>query len=196
MKLILASLLVLGLIPLAYAQLVPPLDLDLIAHQVFDEVNEERVEAGLQPLTWNDNIAEVAEDHSEDMATRDYLDHYSPEGISPAQRGSNAGFVRCGDSQMITEYESFDSLVSDYKTKVSSFNAKIRQFEKDYQYYVNFGNGDSILYYTIVDKHKKLKSEYDSLKSLRQNLEGKRLSINNAIQDGKIIKGFSENIAL
>src|SRR3990167_1025030 len=105
MKLILASLLVLGLIPLAYAQLVPPLDLTLIARDVFDEVNEERVENGLQPLVWNDSIASVAKRHSNDMATRDYLSHYSPEGASSANRGINAGFVRCGDSQMIIEYE-------------------------------------------------------------------------------------------
>lgn len=45
------------------------------------------------PLQWNDKLAIAAQRHSQDMATRNYFSHYSPEGQSPAARITAAGYA-------------------------------------------------------------------------------------------------------
>jgi uncharacterized protein YkwD len=67
-------------------------DSNQVAQEVFDLTNEERVNAGLEELTWNDNLAQAAEDHCQDMIDRDYFDHYTPEGLSPGDRATAAGY--------------------------------------------------------------------------------------------------------
>jgi uncharacterized protein YkwD len=56
-------------------------------------VNEERADAGLWPLVWDEQAATAAYAHAYDMDARDYFDHYSPEGVGPAQRMAAAGVV-------------------------------------------------------------------------------------------------------
>ena len=46
-----------------------------------------------QPLAMNAKLSQVARAHSEDMLNRDFFDHFTPEGISPFERMSNAGYV-------------------------------------------------------------------------------------------------------
>jgi uncharacterized protein YkwD len=41
-------------------------------------VNEERKKAGLAPLVWNDTLAKVARERSEDMIRRGYFSHQDP----------------------------------------------------------------------------------------------------------------------
>lgn len=59
--------------------------------RTFDLVNDERLDAGLMPLTWNEEITEVCRGHSTDMAVREYFAHESPEGDNVKQRLNNAG---------------------------------------------------------------------------------------------------------
>ncbi len=44
-------------------------------------------------LTWNDQLAEAALAHSQDMATRNYFDHTSPSGENPGARINRTGYV-------------------------------------------------------------------------------------------------------
>lgn len=44
------------------------------------------------PLRWNIKLAKSAQKKAEDMAKRDYLDHFSPEGLSPADFAFNEGY--------------------------------------------------------------------------------------------------------
>jgi len=53
-------------------------------------VNRERTKAGVAPLTWSDQIAEIARSHSEDMFRRGYFSHYSPEGKDVGDRLTEA----------------------------------------------------------------------------------------------------------
>lgn len=55
-------------------------------------VNQERVKAGCASLTNDSRLAKAARAHSADMAARDYFDHTTPEGVSFAQRISDAGY--------------------------------------------------------------------------------------------------------
>ena len=54
-------------------------------------VNEHRASVGCDALSWNADVAAVAQAHSEDMVARDYFAHTNPDGASPFDRMSNAG---------------------------------------------------------------------------------------------------------
>jgi uncharacterized protein YkwD len=43
-------------------------------------INKERRKQGLSQLGWDDSLARIGRKHSQDMAARNYFDHYSPEG--------------------------------------------------------------------------------------------------------------------
>ncbi|MNZ83688.1 Cysteine-rich secretory protein family protein [compost metagenome] len=61
--------------------------------EVLDLTNTFRVSKGLQALTWNDQAAEAARLHSEDMAKRSFFDHTNPDGKSPGDRMAAQGLT-------------------------------------------------------------------------------------------------------
>lgn len=63
-----------------------------LAQQVVEMVNAERARAGCSPVTVNAKLQAAAQGHSDDMAARDYYDHTSPEGKSPGDRMTAAGY--------------------------------------------------------------------------------------------------------
>jgi uncharacterized protein YkwD len=63
---------------------------------VVDIANQERAKSGCDPLTVDPKLARAAEDHSSDMAERDYFDHTTPEGVNFADRIVNAGYPTPG----------------------------------------------------------------------------------------------------
>ncbi len=60
--------------------------------QVVSLVNQERAKAGCAALTVDSRLAAAAREHSQDMATRNYFDHTTPEGVDPGTRITNAGY--------------------------------------------------------------------------------------------------------
>lgn len=64
-------------------------------HPAVDEfvrlMNQHRRSIGLSALIWSDDIARVAQAHSEDMARRDYFSHTNLSGQSPFDRLGRAG---------------------------------------------------------------------------------------------------------
>lgn len=68
--------------------------------QMFDLVNEERVNAGLKPLVWDDRLVPVARQHSEEMFRLKYFSHTSPVSGSPFDRLKAAGitYSRAGEN--------------------------------------------------------------------------------------------------
>jgi len=60
--------------------------------QVVELVNAERATAGCSALTVDDRLAAAARAHSADMAARGYFDHTTPEGITFADRITDAGY--------------------------------------------------------------------------------------------------------
>lgn len=67
--------------------------------QMVDLVNKERVSRGLQVLTFDPALREIARVHSADMFERGYFSHYSPERETVADRAQKAGI----DYQLIGE---------------------------------------------------------------------------------------------
>jgi uncharacterized protein YkwD len=59
--------------------------------QMFQMVNEQRVAAGLAPLTFDDSLRTIARQHSDDMFKRGYFSHFTPEKLSPFDRMAKAG---------------------------------------------------------------------------------------------------------
>ena len=63
-----------------------------VAQQVVALVNVERSRAGCGPVSVNAALRRAAQDHSDDMATRDYFSHTSPDGVTFAERIRAAGY--------------------------------------------------------------------------------------------------------
>jgi uncharacterized protein YkwD len=59
-------------------------------------VNEERAQAGCEPLVHDPALARLAADHSRDMAERGYFDHTDPDGRDPWDRAEAAGVDNLG----------------------------------------------------------------------------------------------------
>lgn len=54
--------------------------------------NAQRRSAGCQPLSVDDTLTAVAQAHSADMARRGFFDHVNPDGRSPFDRMTAAGY--------------------------------------------------------------------------------------------------------
>lgn len=61
------------------------------ARENFDCVNTFRFNQGLEPLKWDDLVAEAATLHAEDMATQNYFSHNGLDGSQPHERYYNIG---------------------------------------------------------------------------------------------------------
>jgi uncharacterized protein YkwD len=76
------------------------LNLSKVAKITYQKANEARIAHGLQPLMWNDKLAQIAQAHSDDMARRQYFSHVSPDGVDNIDRFERAGMdctVRMND---------------------------------------------------------------------------------------------------
>lgn len=62
--------------------------------QIHSLTNQYRTQNGLKALSWDDKLSNIARSHSQDMASRDYFSHDSPEGKDPTDRGTSQGY-RC-----------------------------------------------------------------------------------------------------
>lgn len=75
---------------------VPPTSFALAAdieEQVFQAINRIREENHLAPLSAAKDLGSVARSHSQDMATRDYFGHTSPEGDNLGKRVTRNGIT-------------------------------------------------------------------------------------------------------
>jgi len=53
---------------------------------IFIYTNDQRKQNGLNELTWDDNLADIAREHSLDMATNNFFDHTNLKGEDPTDR--------------------------------------------------------------------------------------------------------------
>ncbi len=59
---------------------------------LLDWVNRTRADAGCSALTYNTTLAQVAQIHTQDMASRDFFSHTGSDGRDSAQRVRDAGY--------------------------------------------------------------------------------------------------------
>jgi uncharacterized protein YkwD len=78
-------------IPVEAVQTAPkvqPIQIERILHEL---VNQIRAENGLSRLDWSDDLADLARQHSEEMARLGYFDHSDKAGADPTERAIQAG---------------------------------------------------------------------------------------------------------
>ena len=73
----------------------PKVDTSL-AGQIVSLVNNERADAGCDPVTEEPHLDTAAQKHSDDMSARDYFSHDTPEGVHFDERIRDAGYSKPG----------------------------------------------------------------------------------------------------
>jgi len=68
--------------------------------EVLNLTNVERTKYGLNPVKWNDKLAQAMDYHCKDMIANNYFDHYSPSGETPGDRATAAGYrwIKVGEN--------------------------------------------------------------------------------------------------
>ena len=64
----------------------PLLSADEFEQLIFELINAERINHDLEPLTWDDRIADAARAHSQDMAANSFMDHIGSDGSNARAR--------------------------------------------------------------------------------------------------------------
>ena len=73
-------------------RLQPKISAASLEKQIHTLINKERQKQGLRQLEWDDALAGIGRKHSQDMARRNYFDHYSPEGHDFSYRYQQEGY--------------------------------------------------------------------------------------------------------
>lgn len=69
---------------------------------IVQRINAERIRRGLAPVVAEARLSAAAQGHSDDMASRDFVDHRGSDGRSYWQRASAAGYVPQTVGEVIT----------------------------------------------------------------------------------------------
>lgn len=70
----------------------PELHIGAVERMIHEEINNERAQHGLQTLSWDNDLALVARDHSLDMAQNDIFSHTGSSGSLPSDRAAAAAY--------------------------------------------------------------------------------------------------------
>lgn len=65
----------------------PKISISALEQTVHQLTNEQRIQNGLNPLSFDAKLAEIARKHSEDMSKRNFFSHVNPDQQTPTQRG-------------------------------------------------------------------------------------------------------------
>jgi uncharacterized protein YkwD len=80
--------------------------------EIFRLVNNERAKQRLRPLAWDDDIADVARDHSRQMARQNFFAHQDPKGrtvVDRAEQRDLRGWNKIGENLfMCDEIDGFE----------------------------------------------------------------------------------------
>lgn len=63
------------------------------AEQVLELTNAERSKRNIPPLKWNEQLANLGQQHCDDMIKRDFFSHNNPDGETPFDRMKKAGIA-------------------------------------------------------------------------------------------------------
>ena len=70
---------------------VPVVSTSELEKQAFDLLNKRRVENGLEPIVWNDEVAKIARIHSQNMAKNNFFSHQGLDGLMVNDRADSNG---------------------------------------------------------------------------------------------------------
>lgn len=80
------------LTPLATTFEEKSIDMHEIEMAIFAYTNDERKKAGKSCLMWDDKLADIARDHSQDMVNNNYFSHDNLRGEDPPARAKRHGY--------------------------------------------------------------------------------------------------------
>lgn len=181
---------------------------ETIANLIHLEVNNARLANNQTELSFDNVIAGVAKQHSQDMALNDYFNHVSLEGVGPDQRGIDAGYLICGDIETRQQMESFrvrqDKNVSDkteFNQRMLAHNAQVRAYNTDMinpnsdirDFHPNQDLIDRQRKQQLDNNRKLLDNEATQLNAVSRQLD---IEYDELItKNDRVHKGFSENLA-
>jgi len=70
----------------------PVIVIPTLEYKIHDLINQQRDQNGLKPLMFDTRLNLIARSHSDDMASRGYFEHDTPEGLSFSDRYHKAGY--------------------------------------------------------------------------------------------------------
>ncbi|GIV22856.1 MAG: hypothetical protein KatS3mg025_0515 [Bacteroidia bacterium] len=78
-----------------------------VAFKIFERINAERRKAGLGPLVWCEDVARAAENHSQNMAKRQFFDHEDPirGNVGVRLRRLRIAWSTCGENIFMSTYK-------------------------------------------------------------------------------------------
>jgi uncharacterized protein YkwD len=82
--------------------------------QVFTLVNQARAQAGCKPLVNDPRLATAAQQHSDDMANRNYFSHTTPEGVTFDKRETAAGYPSPGGENIAQGQTTAQQVMTDW----------------------------------------------------------------------------------
>jgi len=89
-------------------------DLQLVREAVLCLINQERARDELQALRVNAQLQRSATEHSQDMIAEDYFGHYPPDGVGPAERAEQDGYISAdSESWLIGENIAYGTAAGD-----------------------------------------------------------------------------------
>jgi len=124
-------------------------DVNLISQKIFLLVNEQRT----KPLSWNDSLALLAKNHSDDMFERNFYDHINPDEDDVTARAKKAGISTekdLGDRVQIGLGENLTNVVNGDYTFACGFlenedqiaECAVKRWQKSPPHYSNFLDTD------------------------------------------------------
>ncbi len=110
-----------------------------LTHQVIVLTNEHRQAAGCAPLTWNPQLASAAQRHADDMSSRNYFSHVSPNGTRFTTRILNAGYrYRIAAENIAAGQQSPEEVVATWMAspahRANILNCRLREIGVGFSY--------------------------------------------------------------
>jgi uncharacterized protein YkwD len=100
-------------------------DLAAVRKEMFERVNAARAAAGLPAVVADPRLATAAQKHADDMLSRRYYNHLTPEGLTPRDRIEDAGLFSSLVAENIAEGEFSVAEVMDGWMKSEEHRANI-----------------------------------------------------------------------
>jgi len=75
-----------------FAKNILGLATDITVDKLFQLTNQERINNGLQPLTYNEKLSQAAQEKANDMFSKNYWAHYAPDGTTPWEFILSSGY--------------------------------------------------------------------------------------------------------
>lgn len=92
------------------------------SQEFFALLNADREAAGLQPLKWNQQLADVAKGRAEDMLQNSYYSHFSRSGQSPVSLLRKAGIQYAFLNEVIAQNYSPEAVRDSFRGSETHWN--------------------------------------------------------------------------